>query len=219
MIEYTNPESKTVVHVDENGRFKYFFVSYDAWIQGFWNLRKGITIDGTFLRSRYNGVLLAAVAHDAKNHIFPVSFCKADKECDASYEFLFEQLRSCIEDTKELCFVLDRHPSIPKMDSIFFTSAYFGCCIRHLGENIQTNNHNKRVVTHFYRVAKVYNREKFLDHFNQIIDVNPKVAELLVRVNFERWSRAFYQIDRYNIMTSRIAELVNSLFDDEREFL
>ncbi|KAM3345019.1 hypothetical protein P3S68_024728 [Capsicum galapagoense] len=105
------------------------------------------------------------------------------------------------------------------MGSLFFTSVYFGCCIRHLGENIQTNNHNKRVVTRFYRAAKVYNREKFLDHFNQIIDVNPKVAELLVRVNFERWSRTFCQIDRYNIMTSSIAELVNSLFDDEREFL
>ena len=35
MIESTNPESKTALHVDENGRFKYFFVSYGAWIQGF----------------------------------------------------------------------------------------------------------------------------------------------------------------------------------------
>ncbi|KAM3309231.1 hypothetical protein P3S67_010975 [Capsicum chacoense] len=64
MLESTNPKSKTELHVDENGRFKYFFVSYGAWIQGFRNFRKGIAVDGTFLRSRYNGVLLAAVAQD-----------------------------------------------------------------------------------------------------------------------------------------------------------
>ncbi|KAF3656295.1 putative 2-oxoglutarate-dependent dioxygenase AOP1.2-like [Capsicum annuum] len=62
MIESTNPISKMTLHVDENGRFKYFFISYSAWIQGFRHLRKGIAVDGTFLRSRYNGVLLVAVA-------------------------------------------------------------------------------------------------------------------------------------------------------------
>ena len=51
-------------------------------------MRKGIAVDGTFLRSRYNGVLLAAVVQDAENHIFHVAFCVADKECDASYGFL-----------------------------------------------------------------------------------------------------------------------------------
>ena len=35
MIESTNPRSKTTLHLDENRRFKYFFVSYGAWIQGF----------------------------------------------------------------------------------------------------------------------------------------------------------------------------------------
>ena len=87
MIESTNPESKTALHLDENRRFKYFFVSYGAWIQGFRHLRKGIAVDGTFLRSRYNGVMLAAVAQDAKSPIFPVAFSIAKKECDAFYGF------------------------------------------------------------------------------------------------------------------------------------
>ena len=100
----------------------------------------------------------------------------------------------------ELCFVLDRHPSIPKMGLIFFTSSYLGCCIRHLGENIRNNYHNERVVTLFYRAAKAYSREEFLDHFNQIMDVNSKVAEFLVRVGFERWSRAFCPANRYILM-------------------
>ena len=87
MIESTNPGSKTTLHLDENGRFKYFFVSYVGWIQGFRHLRKGIAVNGTFLRSRYNGILLAAVAQDVENHIFSIAFCVVDKEYDASYEF------------------------------------------------------------------------------------------------------------------------------------
>ena len=87
MLESTNPGKKTTLHANENRRFKYFFVSYGAWIQGFRHLRKGIAVDGTFLRRRYNGVLLAVVAQDVENHLFSVAFCVADKECNASYGF------------------------------------------------------------------------------------------------------------------------------------
>ncbi|KAM3396142.1 hypothetical protein P3S68_005148 [Capsicum galapagoense] len=218
MIESINLGSKTTLHLNKNGRFKYFFVSYGAWIQGFRYLRKGIAVYGTFLRNRYNGVLLTAVAQDAENHIFPVSFCVADKECDASYEFFLNNCDTAPKIPKSCVLYRIGILSIPKMGSLFITSAYFGCCIRHLGENIQNNYHNERVVTLFYRAAKAYSREEFLEHFNQIEDVNHKVAKFLTRVDFERWSRAFCPANRYNIMTSNIAELVNSLFDNEREF-
>ncbi|KAF3645218.1 putative glycerol-3-phosphate 2-O-acyltransferase 6-like [Capsicum annuum] len=74
---------------------------------------------------------------------------------------------------------MDRHPSIPKTSSIFYTLAHFGCCIRHLEDNIQNNFHNERVVTFSYRAVRAYNREEFLDHFNQITDMHPKAAEHL----------------------------------------
>ncbi|KAM3290442.1 hypothetical protein P3S67_018731 [Capsicum chacoense] len=97
MIESTNPESKMTLHLDESERFKYFFVSYGAWIQGFRHLRKGTAFDGTFLRSSYNEVLLAAVAQDAENHIFPVAFCVADKECDAFYGFFLNNCEAALK--------------------------------------------------------------------------------------------------------------------------
>ncbi|KAH0684637.1 hypothetical protein KY290_021160 [Solanum tuberosum] len=90
MLEVSNPRSKTTLSLDENRRFKYFFVSYAAWITGFQEMRKVIAIDGTFLRSKYEGVLLSAVAQDAENHIFPVAFCVVDKE---RFALLFHQRR------------------------------------------------------------------------------------------------------------------------------
>ena len=90
MLEVVNPGSKTTLPLDKNGRFQYFFVSYAAWIIDSQEMRKLITVDGTFLRSKYGRVLLSVVAQDAENHIFPVAFCVVDKECDASYEYFFK---------------------------------------------------------------------------------------------------------------------------------
>ncbi|KAH0758450.1 hypothetical protein KY290_021943 [Solanum tuberosum] len=155
MLESTNPRSKTALQVDENGKFKYFFVAYVAWIQCFQQLRKVIAVDGTFLKSKYEGVLLSVVAQDAENHIFPMAFCVVDKECDASYQYFFEQMRSYVDDTDELCIIYDRYSSIQKMLSIVYPSAHY---------------------------AKAYNIVEFYDHFNQIRDMVPKAAEHLESV-------------------------------------
>ncbi|KAH0652858.1 hypothetical protein KY289_030536 [Solanum tuberosum] len=81
-----------------------------------------------------------------------------------------------------------KHPSIRKMVSTIYPASHYGCCMRHLGKNIQNNFHNS------------------------------KAAESLERIGFHTWSRAFCPGNRYNIMTSNIAESVNSMFDVEREF-
>ncbi|XP_059295456.1 uncharacterized protein LOC132048791 [Lycium ferocissimum] len=169
MLYSANPGSKTALKVDDNGKFKYFFVAYKAWMLGFAQKRKVIAVDGTFLKSKYERVLLSAVAQDAENHVFPVAFCVVDKECDASYKYFFEQMRSFVDDTTELCIISDRHPSIKKAVSIVFPLSHYGCCMRHLGENLRTCFHNTKVVSRFYKAAKSYNIE-FNDHFNQIGD-------------------------------------------------
>ena len=114
-------------------------------------MRKVIVVDGTFLRSMYGGVLLSAMPQDVENHIFPVAFCVVDKECDASYEYFFQNMRSFVDDTDELCIISDRHPSIRKMVTRIYPASHYGCCMRHLGENIRNNFHNSKVVFDFIK--------------------------------------------------------------------
>ncbi|KAG5615603.1 hypothetical protein H5410_015427 [Solanum commersonii] len=104
------------------------------------------------------------------------------------------------------------------MVSTIYPASHYVCCMRHLGENIRNNFHNSKVVIHFYKAIKAYDRCEFNDHFNQKRDLVPKAAETLERLGFHTWNRAFYSRNRYNIMTSNIAESVNSMFDVEREF-
>ncbi|KAG5575743.1 hypothetical protein H5410_055877 [Solanum commersonii] len=90
--------------------------------------------------------------------------------------------------------------SIRKMASTIYPASHYDCCMRHLGENIQNNFHNSKVVTHFYKAAKAYDRCEFNDHFNKIRDLVPKAAETLERIEFHTWSRAFCPGNRYIIV-------------------
>ena len=70
------------------------------------------------------------------------------------------------------------------MVSRIYHACHYGCCMRHLGENILNKFHNSEVVSHFYKAAKVYDICEFNDHFNQIRDLVPKAAETLERIGF-----------------------------------
>ena len=73
MLRTSNSGSKTALKIDENDRFKYFFMAYGAWIFSFAQMRKVIIVNGTFLRSKYSSVLLSVVAQDAENNVFLVA--------------------------------------------------------------------------------------------------------------------------------------------------
>ncbi|XP_055822113.1 uncharacterized protein LOC129890619 [Solanum dulcamara] len=66
--------------------------------------------------------------------------------------------------------------------------------------------------------AKAYQRDEFNDHFQQIKNLDISVAKYLEDVGFHRWSRAHFPGNRYDVMTTNIAESINSMFLAEREF-
>ncbi|KAM6548512.1 hypothetical protein CsatB_020188 [Cannabis sativa] len=77
MLEQKNPGTITDI-VSEDNRFKYCFWSLDACRKGFKYCRPVISIDGTFLKTKYGGTLLVAVAYDANNQLFPVALAIVD---------------------------------------------------------------------------------------------------------------------------------------------
>ena len=120
--------------LDEDGRFQYSFVSYVSCIIGFQKMRNVIFVDGIFLRSKYGGVLLSIVAQDTENNIFSVALYVMDKECDASYEYFFKNMRSFVDDTDELCIISNMHLSIRKTVMRIYPASHYGCFMRHLGK-------------------------------------------------------------------------------------
>nr|XP_016432894.1 PREDICTED: uncharacterized protein LOC107759461 [Nicotiana tabacum] len=155
-LRKANEGSKMELKLDNCGKFQYFLIAYESWSQGFLFMRKVIAVDGTFLIGKYREVLLSAVAQDSENHIFGVAFCVVDKECDAAYEYCFEQLSSIHPDSVELCIISDRHISIPNGNSNFYPKAHHKFCMRHLAENIRKIFYCGDLLHHYYSAAKAY---------------------------------------------------------------
>lgn len=68
------------------------------------------------------------------------------------------------------------------------------------------------------KAARAYRVTDFYRTFNEIKTVNPSCADYLINIGFEHWARSHFPGDRYNIMTSNVAETWNSVLREAREY-
>lgn len=220
MVEFLNPGSSySIMAIQIDGSFVYYFLAFGACIRGYAHMRKVIAIDGTYLYGKYGGVVLSTVAQDIENHIFPITFCVINKENDAYWTFFFQKLKSIVEDEPDLCVISDRHISIANAFSRVNSRAYHELCMRHLAENLHVNQHCGEHLYLFYAMAKEYSFDEFRKNFKELKYNFPKAAHVLENVlGFEKLSRAHFLGNRYDVMTTNIAESLNSILMDEREY-
>lgn len=68
------------------------------------------------------------------------------------------------------------------------------------------------------KAARAYRLSEFYITFNEIKRVNESCADYLTSIGFPHWARSHCLGNRYNIMTSNVAETWNSVLRDAREF-
>jgi len=115
----TNPgsvmEIDAVPHQTEIGKsvFVRAFWCLKAMIDGWQHARPVISIDGTFLKGKYNGKLLVAVGVDANNHQYPICFALVDEETTENWSWVLRLLRRLVcRERLGVCIISDRAPGI-----------------------------------------------------------------------------------------------------------
>ncbi|XP_010446204.1 PREDICTED: uncharacterized protein LOC104728999 [Camelina sativa] len=97
LLKSTNPGTMTAMHttVDKKRKalFKYLFFALGACIAGYQYLRKVIVIDGTTMKGKYKGCLVAASGQDGNMQIFPLAFGVVDGENEGGWVWFFENLK------------------------------------------------------------------------------------------------------------------------------
>lgn len=182
-------------------------------------MRKVIVIDDTYLYGKYGGMLLCVVAQNTENHIYPFAFYDVYKENDDSWTSFFEKLKTIVDDDPYLCVISNKHISIANAFSRVYSHAHHGLCMRHLCENLRVNQYYEGYLALFYYAAKAYYLNEFSKIFTKFKDKCPKVAHIFENVvGFEKWSRAYFSGNRYNVMTTNIAKSVNSLLMKKRKY-
>ncbi|CAE6074247.1 unnamed protein product [Arabidopsis arenosa] len=126
-------------------------------------------------------------------------------------------LLSIIPDAADLVFVSDRAPTIAKALSDLYPLSHHGICTYHLGNNIKTKFGSQSFLPLVEAAAKAYTYQAFAEVFNDIRISNSNLAAYLEEADLRKWARCFAPSHRYNIMTTNIAESLNSMLKEPRE--
>ena len=132
MMKKVNPGTITHLELDESNKFKYLFIALGAAIKGFACMRKVISIDGTYLKTKYKGCLLVATAQDGDRHCCPIAWGVVDSENDDSWTWFLTKLQEIIPNNGELVFILYRNQSIKNAVGNVYKNAHHEYCMWHI---------------------------------------------------------------------------------------
>ena len=81
-IKASNPGTTVILNTTEDNKFKRIFMCYGASAAGFEHFRPLRGLDGTHLKAKYQGILLAVTGVDANGSLFPLTYAVVDAEND-----------------------------------------------------------------------------------------------------------------------------------------
>ncbi|XP_028103609.1 uncharacterized protein LOC114302737 [Camellia sinensis] len=224
VVMENNPGSYINIEYDEqNYRFIRYFISFKACIDGFNHCRPLLFLDGTFLKGKFKGNLLAATAKDGNQGLFPVAIAIVDSENTTNWAWFLEHLANVVNRQRTLTFVSDRHAGLLESIPIIFPTAKHAFCLQHLQRNLQDK---LRYVNSSYRSVML---AKFracayaptVAAFNQSMEEFTKCGHKVVPAFLKDlppyyWANAYFQGSRYGEMSSNAIESFNSWIREAR---
>jgi hypothetical protein len=212
MLEQSNPGTVTKIETDSENRFTYGFLALGACVEGFNTvIRPVIAIDATHLKGKTRGVLLVAVCKDGNEMIYPLAFGFANSESTESWTWFLKRLREVILCPERVMIVSDRHAGIFAGMEASFPDAAHGVCAYHLSQNLKRIcKQRDDVIKLYYHAAYVYRVDEFEREMAELKAIHRKVYDELVQAGIEKFSRAHSPKKRYHMMTTNIAESINS---------
>ncbi|XP_060178363.1 uncharacterized protein LOC132608345 [Lycium barbarum] len=138
ILDKTYPGSHIRMKKTSENEFLYLFIALYAFIKGFECCRPIVVVDGSHIKTAYNGTFVSASTMDGAGNILPLAYGVIDSENDKSWTWFFEQFKEAYGLRESMCVVSDRHESIIKVVSKVYPNVPHFACIWHLWKNVET---------------------------------------------------------------------------------
>ncbi|XP_060190479.1 uncharacterized protein LOC132619660 [Lycium barbarum] len=129
ILDKTYPGSHIRMRKSDENEFLYLFIALYAFIKGFHCCRPIVVVDGSHLKTAYNGTFVSASTLDGAGNILPLAYGVIDSENDRSWTWFFERFREAYGVRENMCIVSDRHESINKAVSRIYPNVPHYACI------------------------------------------------------------------------------------------
>ncbi|XP_028075710.1 uncharacterized protein LOC114277948 [Camellia sinensis] len=219
-----NPHSYINLDFDQQtGRFVRYFIAFRACIDGFNGCRPLLFLDGTFLKGRFKGTLLAATAKDGNQGLFPLAFAIVDSENSSNWEWFLRHLAQVVDGGRNLTFVSDRNLGLIQSMPVVFPAAHHAFCLLHLQMNLRDRmkyvNADQKVG--LMRKLRDCAYAPTVTSFNHKVEILKEcspvvVGNFLKDVHPQHWANAYFRGRRYGEMWSNAAESFNNWIREAR---
>ncbi|XP_058102775.1 uncharacterized protein LOC131246548 isoform X2 [Magnolia sinica] len=223
-IKETNPGSIVTLTTTEESRFHQLFISFHASQHGFENgCRPLILLDGTSLREKCRGTLLAAVSVDGDDAIFPIAFAIVDFESYDNWIWFLTELKSAVSTNRTITFVSDRRDGLEEAVPQVFEGSYHAYSLHHLTEDFKrvlkgpSQPVKDALADEIKHAAYSCSITDFNAHIGSIQNFSHDVTSWVLESKPDHWSNAFFKGLRYDHLSSNVAELFYGWISEERE--
>ncbi|XP_033131093.1 uncharacterized protein LOC117126636 [Brassica rapa] len=150
---------------------------------------------------------------------FPsVSFgiCNSNSEDTEAWTWFLQKVERILADSSNLAIISDRATSIANAVSCVYPQAHHGFCIVHLARNVNARFSSKGLARLVTAAATAHRMRDYKNFCDKIRASNSECGIYLGKIGSARWSRTYFGGQRYNIMTSNIAEQLNNALVEGR---
>ncbi|XP_027922868.1 uncharacterized protein LOC114180775 [Vigna unguiculata] len=218
-----NPGSTVKVKVDEmqgESIFGRFYTCFKACKDAFVLSRPFIGLDGCFLKGKYGGELLTAVARDANDQMLPLAYAIVEVENKETWKWFLEIL---VDDLggPEVCgactFMSDQQKGLLPAIQELLPGAEQRFCMRHLYSNFRKRFGGQKLKNLMWKAATVTHPVAWERVMRDIKKENEDAFKYLIAIPPRFWSRSRFTRNAVtDTVVNNMTEAFNSVLVDAR---
>ena len=140
-----------------------------------------------YLKTRFQGILLAATTIDATGSLFPLAYAVIDAVNDDNwlwmlklvYQAIQQSAPHLLEGSNLLTFLSDRQKGLLDAVAHVFPNSPHGYCLRHLEENFHKQFKHPELKRLLWQAARATTREKFDETLTNMTKINGQAVPWL----------------------------------------